>query len=165
MRSTVDLSIGGVTCASCAARIERKLNRLDGVVATVNYATASAHVQHSTTVPVLVSTVESLGYSASAAGPAPDAERGAGLRVVLCAVLAAVVLGLAMVPALRFPAWAWVSLVLAAVVVGGGGWPSHRAAARALRHGTTTMDTLVSLGALVSFGWSAWLVIGHRAGE
>jgi P-type Cu+ transporter len=162
MSSTVDLAIGGMTCASCASRIERRLNRLDGVAASVNFATGTARVVHPSSVelPVIVSTVESLGYSAATARTAELHGRAhPGRWVLLCAVLGVVVLGLGMLPGLRYPGWAFTSLGLSAIVVGAGGWPFHRAAVRALRHGSTTMDTLVSLGSLVSFGWSAAVVL------
>src|ERR1700761_1725932 len=154
----VELAITGMTCASCAARIEKKLNRLDGVTATVNYATGHAQVSHPATVAVdeLVGTVEHLGYGAAL--PAPDdedADETAALRtwVLVSAVLTVPVVVLAMVPALQFPAWQWVSLVLAAPVVLLGGWRFHRAAALNLRHGTATMDTLISLGTLAALAW------------
>ncbi len=161
----VELSIGGMTCATCAGRIERKLNRLDGVVATVNYATGTAHVEHATTVsvPTLVSTVEALGYTAQAPRPKADASAPLGWRVVASAVLSLPVLVLGMVPALQFSGpswfgWQWASFFLATPVVLWGGWTFHRAALLGARHGVATMDTLVSLGALVSYGWSAWVL-------
>jgi len=150
--SIVELSIGGMTCASCASRIERKLNRLDGVVATVNYATATARVELPARLelPDVVSTVESLGYTASTLDTAPQYER-LGIRAAVSAALAAAVLVLAMV----LDVAPWLQLALATVVIGWGGWPIHRAAALALRHRSSTMDTLVSAGALISYGWSA----------
>src|SRR4051812_1388924 len=163
---TTELLIGGMTCASCAARIEKKLNRLDGVTATVNYATEKAHVRSAAGVSPdeLIATVEKTGYTA-ALRPEPAAEhdpyRG---RLVLSAVLSVPVLVLSMAPALQFPGWEWLSLVLATPVVVWGGLPFHRATWTNLRHGAATMDTLVSLGTLAAFGWSlAALILGTGA--
>jgi len=162
--STVELHIGGMTCATCASRIERRLNRLDGVSATVNFATETAHVEHtdSVTFDDMRETVASLGYTAEVS---PDGERGEawGRRLVVSALLTVPVLLLAMVPSLQFtgPSWfGWqsVALALAVPVVLWGGWPFHVAAFKGARHGIATMDTLVSLGALVSSGWSAYAI-------
>jgi Cu+-exporting ATPase len=149
-----------MTCAACANRIERKLNRLDGVVATVNYATGTARVELPARLglPDVVSTVESLGYTASAVEDEHGGYRWLGLRAAVSAALAAAVLVLAMVLDIA----PFVQLALATIVVGWGGWPIHRAAALGLRHRTTTMDTLVSAGALVSYGWSAVAVVTGR---
>ncbi|MCD2195558.1 heavy metal translocating P-type ATPase [Actinomycetospora endophytica] len=169
-RSTTELAITGMTCASCAARIEKKLNRLDGVTATVNYATAHAHVSHPGSVAVddLVGTVEHLGYGAArpAADDADDEEDTDVLRtrLVMSLVLSVPVVALAMVPAWQFPAWQWVSLVLAAPVVLLGGARFHRAAAVNLRHGAATMDTLISLGTLAALAWSVWALVFGDAG-
>jgi Cu+-exporting ATPase len=169
-RATTELAITGMTCASCAARIEKKLNRLDGVRATVNYATANARVDHPGAVAVadLVGTVEHLGYGAALPEPAePDADdEAAALRTrLLVSVVATVpVLVLAMVPPWQFPAWQWVSLVLTVVVVAWGGARFHRAAALNLRHGTATMDTLISLGTLAALAWSVWALVFGDAG-
>ena len=161
----VELDITGMTCASCANRIERKLNKLDGVTASVNYATERARVTHPTTVSTdeLLATVAAAGYAARlpAAEPAagePD-ERdpeldGLRQRLLASALLSLPVVLMAMVPALQVDGWQWLSLTLAAPVVVWGAWPFHRAALLNLRHGTTTMDTLVSVGVLVAFGWS-----------
>src|SRR4051795_10419761 len=163
---TTELLIGGMTCASCAARIEKKLNRLDGVTATVNYATEKAHVRSAAgvTPDELIATVEKTGYTA-ALRPEPAAEhdpyRG---RLVLSAVLSVPVLVLSMAPALQFPGWEWLSLVLATPVVVWGGLPFHRAAWTNLRHGAATMDTLVSLGTLAAFGWSLYALFWGTAG-
>jgi Cu+-exporting ATPase len=148
----VELAIGGMTCASCAARIERKLNRVDGVTATVNYATEKASVSYPSglTPAQLIATVEKIGYTARPT-PAPT-EPTTRLWVVLA--LTVPVLALSMVPALRFPHWQWVALVLATPVVFYGGAPLHRAAAVNLRHGAATMDTLISLGTLTAYAWS-----------
>ncbi|MEI7030396.1 heavy metal translocating P-type ATPase, partial [Streptomyces pratensis] len=235
--SEAELVIGGMTCASCAARVEKKLNRMDGVTATVNYATEKARVTFGGGLEVtdLVATVERTGYTArpvatpptrgaaavkAAPGTAPGPDRaaaepytadtGAGpgtraggppdappdaaaaspadvgpdadatahssaveqtaalaalrQRFVVSAVLAAPVVLLAMVPALQFDSWQWLSLTLAAPVVVWGGLPFHRAAWANLRHGAATMDTLVSLGTLAAFGWSLWALFLGDAG-
>ncbi|MFF7605884.1 heavy metal translocating P-type ATPase [Streptomyces parvulus] len=176
-----ELLIGGMTCAACAARVEKKLNRMDGVTATVNYATEKARVTHPVTVPVadLISTVVRTGYTADepapepppedeAEEPAPDAaDPGSAAlrrRLVVSALLALPVVLLAMVPALQFDNWQWLSLTLAAPVVVWGGLPFHRAAWTNVRHGAATMDTLVSLGTLAAFGWSLWALFFGDAG-
>ncbi|GAA4362452.1 heavy metal translocating P-type ATPase [Actinomadura verrucosospora] len=173
----VELAIGGMTCASCANRIERKLNKMDGVTATVNYATEKARVEFAPEVSPdeLIATVEKAGYSAAlpappkAAGeaaPEPaDELRPLRQRLVTAVVLSIPVIAMAMVPALQFEAWQWLSLTLAAPVVVYAGWPFHRAAAVNLRHGTATMDTLISLGTLAAFAWSLWALFFGTAGE
>ncbi|WP_018179277.1 heavy metal translocating P-type ATPase [Jongsikchunia kroppenstedtii] len=177
----VDLAIAGMTCASCANRIERKLNKLDGVTATVNYATEKAHVSYAASVAPqeLLDTVSAAGYSATLpvtavddAEPATDssvtaqesAERALRDRLIWSAVLSLPVVVLAMVPALQFDYWQWLSLTLAAPVVLWGAWPIHRATWQNLRHGTATMDTLVSLGTLAAFGWSLYALFWGTAG-
>ncbi|WP_167455388.1 heavy metal translocating P-type ATPase [Amycolatopsis kentuckyensis] len=164
----VELLIGGMTCGSCAARIERKLNRLDGVRAGVNYATAKAlvHVPPAMTVDDIVLAVQASGYTATlpeaaAARATPDALR---LRLRLSAVLAIPVLVPAMVPPLQFPGWQWLSLVLATPVVTWGAWPLHRAALANLRHRTATMDTLVSIGVTAAYLWSLYALVFGGAG-
>src|SRR3954469_9671536 len=165
----VDLSIGGMTCASCAARIEKKLNRLDGVTATVNYATKKArgHFGDGVTTDDLIATVEKSGYTAALPQPETAEEDGAALlrrRLLVCTALAVPVVALGMVPALQFGGWQWLSLVLATPVVVWGGAPFHRAAWTNLRHGAATMDTLVSLGTLAAFGWSLYALFLGDAG-
>ncbi|MFG3011179.1 heavy metal translocating P-type ATPase [Streptomyces cinerochromogenes] len=177
--SEVELLIGGMTCASCAARVEKKLNRMDGVSATVNFATEKAKVTYAGGVQVadLIATVEKTGYAAEEPPPpepapeaepetpAPDAELGAlRHRLLVSALLAAPVVLLAMIPALQFDNWQWLSLTLAAPVVVWGGAPFHRAAWTNLRHGAATMDTLVSVGTLAAFGWSLWALFFGDAG-
>ncbi|MFE9049552.1 heavy metal translocating P-type ATPase [Streptomyces rubiginosohelvolus] len=236
--SEAELVIGGMTCASCAARVEKKLNRMDGVTATVNYATEKARVTFGEGLKLgdLVATVEKTGYTARpvaqppvpAPAPAPESTRGAGpgpapevspkpasestpesapvptpeftpesaaepasdpasdptpdsvardveaeqeaslaalrQRLVVSAVLATPVVLLAMVPALQFDFWQWLSLTLAAPVVVWGGLPFHRAAWTNAKHGAATMDTLVSLGTLAAFGWSLWALFLGDAG-
>ncbi|MEV7501273.1 heavy metal translocating P-type ATPase [Streptomyces sp. NPDC093018] len=176
--SEVELLIGGMTCASCAARVEKKLNRMDGVSATVNFATEKAKVSYGAGVEVadLIATVVKTGYTAEEPAPprpepeaeAPDSagqdpELGAlRHRLLVSALLALPVVLLAMVPALQFDNWQWLSLTLAAPVVVWGGAPFHRAAWTNARHGAATMDTLVSVGTLAAFGWSLWaLFFGH----
>ncbi|MEZ0090292.1 heavy metal translocating P-type ATPase [Streptacidiphilus sp. EB129] len=183
----VELAIGGMTCASCAARIEKKLNRMDGVVATVNYATEKASVSYQVGVSVddLIATVERTGYTAAppppardpltppadaadGAGPEGDAADGdlAGLRqrLLVTLVLSVPVVLMAMVPAFQFRDWQWLSFALTGPVVVYGGLPFHRAAWTNLRHGAATMDTLVSLGTLAAFGWSTWALFLGTAG-
>ncbi|PWR16144.1 heavy metal translocating P-type ATPase [Micromonospora sicca] len=173
----IELAIGGMTCASCAARIEKKLNRMDGVEATVNYATEKATVRYADEVSPadLIATVEKTGYTAvvpppprpagSAAAAEPvDELRGLRTRLWVSVALAVPVVLLAMVPAWQFDYWQWLSLTLAAPVVVYGGLPFHRAAWINLRHGAATMDTLVSLGTLAAFGWSLWALFLGDAG-
>ncbi|WP_405666293.1 heavy metal translocating P-type ATPase [Streptomyces sp. NBC_00055] len=225
--SEAELVIGGMTCASCAARIEKKLNRMDGVTATVNYATEKARVEFGagTRLDDVIATVEKTGYTAQplrrpaptppppspvpppatertpraddtrptekavteaadTEGPvvdatplarpadtadaadtdAADALAALRQRLVVSAVLAAPVVLLAMVPALQFDNWQWLSLTLAAPVVVWGGLPFHRAGWTNLRHGAATMDTLVSMGTLAAFGWSLWALFFGDAG-
>ncbi|GAB2830762.1 heavy metal translocating P-type ATPase [Actinocorallia aurea] len=173
---SVELQIGGMTCASCANRIERKLNKLDGVAATVNYATEKAKVTFPAELDPrrLIETVEQAGYTAALpeppraeAGPAEPADESRPLRqrLVTAVVLSVPVIVLAMVPALQFTYWQWLSLALAAPVVVYAGWPFHKAAWTNLRHGAATMDTLVSLGTLAAFGWSLWALFFGTAGE
>ncbi|MCX4396560.1 cation-translocating P-type ATPase [Streptomyces sp. NBC_01767] len=220
--STAELTISGMTCASCAARVEKKLNRMDGVTATVNYATEKAKVAFGpgTGLADLIATVEKTGYTAQpvrrpeppAPTPSPpqppatatagartdadnraahradagtdaDTSTGTGAdtgaleqpdadpalaslrqRLIVSALLAAPVVLLAMVPALQFDNWQWLSLTLAAPVVVWGGLPFHRATWTNLRHGAATMDTLVSIGTLAAFGWSLWALFLGDAG-
>jgi len=190
-RNVIELSIGGMTCASCAARIERKLNKLDGVTATVNFATEKAKVTYPDGLDPaeLVAVVEKAGYTAALPAPPPpepeeggpaadrdtaqdteqDTEQDAELRalrtrLIVSIVLSVPVVAMAMIPPLQFTYWQWLSLTLAAPVVVYGGLPFHRAAWTNLRHGTATMDTLVSLGTLAAFGWSLWALFFGTAG-
>ncbi len=166
-----ELVVGGMTCGACAARIERRLNRLDGVVATVNYATGRAYFSHlgGRDTRELIGVIESTGYTAELPGP-PDAPRAdpetraLARRLAVCAPLAAAVIVLAMVPAAQFAGWQWVSLLLAAPVAVWGAWPLHRAAWYGLGHGAATMDTLVSVGVGASFGWSVYALLFGGAG-
>jgi Cu+-exporting ATPase len=170
----IELAIGGMTCATCATRIEKKLNRLDGVVASVNYATEKASVSFPETLSPqeLISTVEQTGYTAALpAEPvtreaAPDEElRSLRTRLLVSVALGVPVIAMAMIPPLQFPNWQWLSLTLAAPVVVYGGWPFHRAAWLNLRHGAATMDTLISMGTLAAFSWSLWALFFGAAGE
>ncbi|MBB5106665.1 heavy metal translocating P-type ATPase [Streptomyces spectabilis] len=179
----VELSIGGMTCASCAARIEKKLNRMDGVEATVNYATEKAKVSFEgdgVAVADLIATVEATGYTAQEPAP-PRAEKGGGgeadgegegaelrplrQRLVTAVLLSVPVIAMAMVPALQFEYWQWLSLTLAAPVVTYAAWPFHRAAVTNARHGAATMDTLISVGTSAAFLWSLWALFFGSAGE
>ncbi|MFF8634551.1 heavy metal translocating P-type ATPase [Streptomyces pilosus] len=176
--SEVELLIGGMTCASCAARVEKKLNRMDGVTATVNYATEKARVTYPPGVEVadLITTVVRTGYTAEEPAPVREAadEPAAAQadpelaalrrRLTVSALLALPVVLLAMVPPLQFDHWQWLSLTLAAPVVVWGAAPFHRAAWTNLRHGAATMDTLVSVGTLAAFGWSLWALFLGDAG-
>jgi Cu+-exporting ATPase len=165
---SVELAIGGMTCASCAARVERKLNKVGGVTATVNYATEKAQVSYPRELSVddLRAVVEAAGYSARLPEPEEPGETPTlRKRLLLSAVLTVPLVALAMVPAWQFDYWQWVSLVLAAPVVTWGAWPFHRAAAVNLRHVTATMDTLISLGVLAAMAWSLYALFFGMAGE
>ncbi|SDI78019.1 Cu+-exporting ATPase [Actinokineospora alba] len=165
----IELSIGGMTCASCANRIERKLNKLDGVTATVNYATEKANVTYAEGIDpgTLVAQVEAAGYTAKLpTKEEPEVEERDPLRdrLVGSAVLAVPVVAMAMAPALQFTYWQWVSLALASPVIVWGAWPFHRAAWMNLRHGAATMDTLVSIGTLAAYLWSLYALLLGSAG-
>jgi Cu+-exporting ATPase len=169
------LVVGGMTCASCSARVEKKLGKLTGVTAAVNYATGKAFVVHPADIAIddLVSAVESAGYTATPAPqtlpgvmsddgePDADDEHAAYLRrrLLVALGLTVPVVLISMVPALHVPGWPWVVLALTLPVVIWSAWPFHRAAWVNLRHGATTMDTLVSLGVLAAFGWSLWMLV------
>ena len=182
--SSYELEIGGMTCASCANRIERKLNKLDGVTASVNYATEKAKVE----VPagydpaLLITEVEKTGYTATLPAPKKVSTTSAGEigtgedevdhelvslrnRLIGSVVLAVPVIVLAMLPALQFTYWQWASLALAAPVIVWGAWPFHKAAWTNLRHGAATMDTLISLGTTAAFLWSLYALFFGTAGE
>ncbi|MFJ6789148.1 heavy metal translocating P-type ATPase [Streptomyces angustmyceticus] len=183
---TTTLTVGGMTCAACVGRVERKLGRLDGVAATVNLATGRATVRHSAAVSVtdLVTTVEAAGFTARPHEPAPapgtedrpspagrpddgddgDAARAERHRLLVTAALALPVLVLSMVPGWQFRNWQWLCFVLAAPVAVWGAAPFHARALRGLRHGAATMDTLVSLGVVASFAWSAYALFLGGAG-
>ncbi|WP_280240760.1 heavy metal translocating P-type ATPase [Nocardia abscessus] len=171
----VELVIGGMTCASCAARIEKKLNKLDGVTATVNYATEKARVEVTGEISPeeLIATVEQAGYTAAlpaapkpqeTAAPAEDPAAALRTRLLVSLVLSVPVIAMAMIPALQFTNWQWLSLTLAAPVVVWGALPFHRAAWTNLRHGAATMDTLISMGTLAALGWSLYALFWGTAG-
>ncbi len=176
----LDLPLEGMTCASCASRIERKLNRLDGVTATVNFATETATVGYDperVSPQDLVAAVEAVGYTATLPAPAPETHDGAAhdhgedalaalrRRLVVAIVLSAPVSVVSMVPVLQFTGWQWAAFVLATPVVAWCGWPFHRAAVANLRHGAATMDTLISLGTLAAWVWSVVALVFLGAGE
>ena len=179
--ASIDLAVTGMTCASCAARIEKRLNRLTGAEASVNYATEIAHVRFdpaTVSAADLVAAVESVGYGAVL--PTVVAEPVAGARVesaaerhvaelrqrlVVSAILAAPALALSMIPPLQFRNWQWLVLTLASPVVVWGALPFHRAALKNLRHGAATMDTLISVGTGAAYGYSLWALFFGHAGE
>ena len=175
--TTTDLKLSGMSCASCAARVERSLDQLDGVRASVNFAVEQAHIEH----PVLVSTealvraVESSGYHAAVIDHAHHGghedhmnhdlpEEQVRPRLIGSAVLAVPVLALSMVMAWQFPGWQWLVLALTTPIVFWGGYPFHKAALNSARHGTSTMDTLVSLGTLSAYIWSVVVLVTGIAG-
>lgn len=171
--NTIELSIDGMTCASCASRVEKKLNKLDGVTATVNFATEKARVEFGDDVSPdeLVTAVESAGYHAALPNLPEDTAEGvhdptAALRqrLLICVALSIPVIAMAMAPLLQFTYWQWLSLTLAAPVVIWGAFPFHHAAWTNLRHGTATMDTLISIGTLAAFGWSIYALFWGTAG-
>ncbi len=184
LAGSVELAIGGMTCASCAARIEKKLNTLDGVSATVNFATESARVSFPAAVSAgdLISVVEQAGYTAAVpahrqaeAGEPGAADAGAAAeagepdrlrrRLLVSTALAVPVVVLAMVPAWQFRNWQWAALVLASPVAVWGAWPFHRAALVNARHGAATMDTLVSVGVAAAYLWSVYALFFGTAGQ
>ncbi|HYB87300.1 MAG TPA: heavy metal translocating P-type ATPase [Streptosporangiaceae bacterium] len=171
----IELAIGGMSCGACAARIERGLNRLDGVAATVNYAAERAYITSTggRDAAELIGAIKNIGYTAVLAGAAasqdgepPGLQSGQALRrrVRVCIPLAAAVIVMSAVPAAQFRGWQWVSLLLTAPVVTWGAWPLYRVAWRGLGHGTATMDTLVSLGIVASLGWSLYALLFGGAG-
>ncbi|MET0480321.1 MAG: heavy metal translocating P-type ATPase [Mycetocola sp.] len=175
--NTATLEISGMTCASCVARVEKRLTRLDGVAAEVNLATEKASVRYPDAISVdeLVAAVEAAGYSAAivpekrvqASGPEPRANRESDplrTRLLVSAILSVPVVILAMVPAWQFTNWQWLSLALAAPVVVWGGYPFHRATWVNLRHGALTMDTLITMGTGAAFAWSIWALFFGSAG-
>jgi Cu+-exporting ATPase len=177
MTTQIELSLTGMTCASCANRIERKLNKLDNVSATVNYATEKARVSFAgdVTPDDLVAAVEQAGYGATlpksptsdgsdSSPTGTDPVAAVRQRLIISTVLTVPVIAMAMVPGSQFTHWQWLSLTLAAPVVAWGAWPFHKAAWVNLRHGTSTMDTLISLGTLAALGWSLYALFWGTAG-
>ncbi len=171
----LELPISGMTCASCAARVEKRLNRLEGVEASVNYATERASVTFApaTVTPEdLVAAVEQAGYSAvlPAVGPqvhehAHDPVADLRRRLIFAAIAAVPLLAMGMIPALQFDNWQWISMQLATPVLVWAAWPFHRAAWTNLRHGTATMDTLISIGTIAAWSWSVVSLLFLGAGE
>ncbi|MDO5499549.1 MAG: heavy metal translocating P-type ATPase [Propionibacteriaceae bacterium] len=167
---TLELDIEGMTCASCAVRIEKKLNKVDGVTASVNYATEKARIDLQRPVPVedLLAVVEKTGYQAAVPQPnapeRPDPVIRLRRDLIMSGVLSVPVVAISMVPALQFPAWQWVVLVLTTPVVLYGGLRFHRSALVNLRHGATTMDTLISMGSLAAYFWSLFAMCFGHAG-
>ncbi|GGR19617.1 heavy metal translocating P-type ATPase [Streptomyces netropsis] len=181
---STELIVGGMTCAACVGRVEKKLGRLDGVSASVNLATGKARVSHpaAVTPAELVAVVEGLGFTArlpqppapredASEGAAPEAdasdraEASARTRLLVTALLSVPVLVLSMAPALQFRNWQWLCFALATPVAVWGAWPFHDKALRGLRHAAATMDTLVSLGVLASYSWSTYALFFGGAGE
>jgi Cu+-exporting ATPase len=176
--TVVDLEIGGMTCASCAARITKRLNKLDGVEASINYATERAQVSlpEGRSVDEVIAQVEAIGYTATLPAAARPVEADADeepadpelvalrQRLIGSAVLGLPVLLMSMISALQFESWQWLALTLASPVVVWGAWPFHRAAWMNLRHGAATMDTLISIGTLAAFGWSVYALFWGHAG-
>ncbi|MEV6674069.1 heavy metal translocating P-type ATPase [Streptomyces sp. NPDC051162] len=172
--AATEIVVGGMTCAACVARVEKKLGRLDGVTATVNLATGRARVSHpaGVTAAELMAVVEGAGFTASLPEPeVPEAPAdgaaaaSAMTRLVVTAVLSVPVLVLSMAPGLQFRNWQWLCFALATPVAVWGAWPFHEKALRGLRHSTATMDTLVSLGVLASYAWSAYALFLGGAGD
>ena len=170
-----ELEIGGMTCASCAARIEKKLNKLDGVSATVNYATEKARVtvEGDLQAEQLIAEVEKTGYTAVLPAPTVKDEReedddpeltALRQRLTGAIVLSVPVILMAMIPALQFTYWQWLSLTLASPVVVWAAWPFHKAAWTNLRHGAATMDTLISMGTSAAFLWSLYALFLDQHG-
>ena len=174
--TTLDLELTGMTCAACANRIEKKLNRLDGVTATVNYATEKANVSFDPSVAspdALIAAVESIGYGALLPAPVgeeradPALARIADLqrRLIVAIALGVPVLLISMIPALQFRSWQWVVLVLATPVTIWSAWPFHITAWKNLRQAEASMDTLVSVGVLAAYGWSSYALLATPAGD
>ena len=172
MANHLDLDVGGMTCSSCAARIERKLNKLDGVTATVNFATETASVEFDdakVTPEQVIATIEATGYTAALPKPVTDEPTlvvdDLQKRLWLSALFGIPVALLSMFPALQFDYWQWVAFTLTTPVVLIGGWPFHRAAVMNARHGATTMDTLISVGVIAAYAWSVWAIFFTGAGN
>ncbi len=183
-KTDVQLDIGGMTCATCAARIEKRLNKLEGVTASVNYSTEKARIistNDSLTTEDLIAQIEGVGYTAkvpqpkalvdtAATGSSSEVVQDVSTRVlrqrlVISAFLSSPVLMFTMAPATQFDGWQWLSLTLTAPVVVWGAWPFHRAAWSNFRHAIATMDTLISVGTLAAFGWSLYALFLGSAGE
>jgi P-type Cu+ transporter len=168
-RRRLTLAVGGMSCASCAARVEKRLNQLDGVVATVNFATEQATIEfpHSVTPDELVDAVEETGYTATLparSGDESDETTALKRRLLISAALTAPVVLVSMAPAVQFDYWQWVALAIATPVAMWAAWPFHRAAVANLRHRAATMDTLISVGVAAAYLWSVWALLFTHAG-
>lgn len=174
--AVIDLDITGMTCASCANRIEKKLNKQDGVTATVNYATEKAHIETgegaATDADSYIAIVEKLGYGGSVPAPVAPADdpaakelRGLKRRLVVAIALATPVILLAMIPPLQFDYWQWISFALATPVILWAGWPFHKATWVNLKHGAATMDTLITVGTSAAYLWSLYALFFGHAGD
>lgn len=174
--AVIDLDITGMTCASCANRIEKKLNKQEGVTATVNYATEKAHIETgegaATDANAYIAIVEKLGYGGSVPAPVAPADdpaavelRGLKRRLVVAIALATPVILLAMIPPLQFDYWQWISFALATPVILWAGWPFHKATWVNLKHGAATMDTLITVGTSAAYLWSLYALFFGHAGD
>jgi Cu+-exporting ATPase len=166
--ATVQLELEGMTCAACAARVEKALNKVDGVEASVNFATERAAVRYDdgrVALGELVAAVEGAGYHASLTRAADERGSRLGLRLAVAAALTVPIVLLAMVPPLGFDGWEWVAFALTTPVWAWAGWPFHRAALNSLRHGGATMDTLISLGTTAAYAWSVVALLALEDAE
>lgn len=169
MSTVIQLDIEGMTCASCATRIEKALNKVEGAEASVNYATERATIlSDSSSLEALIQVVQSTGYEASEHGDRPSSAEGHSplvTRLVVSALVSVPLMVVSMIPALQFIGWQWVVTVLALPIATWGAWPFHKAAGLNLRHGVVTMDTLISLGITAATGWSLYALFFGGAGE
>ena len=169
MSTVIQLDIEGMTCASCATRIEKALNKVEGAEASVNYATERATIlSDSSSLEALIQVVQSTGYEASEHGDRPSSAEGRSplvTRLVVSALVSVPLMVVSMIPALQFIGWQWVVTVLALPIATWGAWPFHKAAGLNLRHGVVTMDTLISLGITAATGWSLYALFFGGAGE
>ena len=169
MSTVIQLDIEGMTCASCATRIEKALNKVEGAEASVNYATERATIlSDSSSLEALIQVVQSTGYEASEHGDRPSSAEGRSplvTRLVVSALVSVPLMVVSMIPALQFIGWQWIVTVLALPIATWGAWPFHKAAGLNLRHGVVTMDTLISLGITAATGWSLYALFFGGAGE
>lgn len=169
MSTAIQLDIEGMTCASCATRIEKALNKVEGAEASVNYATERATIlSDSSSLEALIQVVQSTGYEASEHGDRPSSAEGRSplvTRLVVSALVSVPLMVVSMIPALQFIGWQWIVTVLALPIATWGAWPFHKAAGLNLRHGVVTMDTLISLGITAATGWSLYALFFGGAGE
>ncbi len=169
MTTPLQLDIEGMTCASCATRVEKALNSVEGVEASVNYATERATIVQGSHEPsVLLTAIENAGYHATVhtdeSVESTTQAESVRRRLIVSALLTVPILALSMVPFIQFPYWQWLVTALAIPVVSWGAWPFHRAAAINARHGVATMDTLISVGVGAAVGWSVYALIFGGAG-